>query len=57
LIYRVLLADQFDYAALIGSIGGPVMILHGTADSSVPTSGPIVEETPGLRIIRTPSCA
>jgi hypothetical protein len=34
--YRLILNDQFDSEALIGSIGVPVMILHGTADESVP---------------------
>jgi fermentation-respiration switch protein FrsA (DUF1100 family) len=34
--YRWLLIDQFDSEALIGDIGVPVMILHGTADSNIP---------------------
>ena len=34
--YRWLLTDKFDSEALIGGIGVPVMILHGTADSNVP---------------------
>jgi len=34
--YRLLLADQFDSEALIGGIGVPVMILHGTADENIP---------------------
>jgi fermentation-respiration switch protein FrsA (DUF1100 family) len=34
--YRWLLADQFNSEALIGGIGVPVMILHGTADASIP---------------------
>lgn len=36
--YRWLLTDKFDSEALIGGIGVPVMILHGTADSNVPVS-------------------
>ena len=36
--YRWLLIDQFDSEALIGSVGVPVMILHGTADPAVPVS-------------------
>ena len=28
--------DQFESEALIGGIGVPVMILHGTADSNIP---------------------
>jgi uncharacterized protein len=36
LLYRLLLIDQFDSEALIGGIGVPVMILHGTADENVP---------------------
>jgi fermentation-respiration switch protein FrsA (DUF1100 family) len=36
--YRLLLTDQFDSEALIGGIGVPVMILHGTADESVPVT-------------------
>jgi fermentation-respiration switch protein FrsA (DUF1100 family) len=34
--YRWLLADQFNSEALIGGLGVPVMILHGTADANVP---------------------
>jgi pimeloyl-ACP methyl ester carboxylesterase len=34
--YRWLLTDQFDTEALIGGIGVPVMILHGTADGNIP---------------------
>jgi uncharacterized protein len=34
--YRLLLTDQFDSEALIGGIGVPVMILHGTADDHIP---------------------
>jgi uncharacterized protein len=34
--YRWLLTDQFNSEALIGGISVPVMILHGTADASVP---------------------
>ena len=34
--HRWLLADQFNSEALIGGIGVPVMILHGTADASIP---------------------
>jgi alpha-beta hydrolase superfamily lysophospholipase len=34
--YRWLMADQLDSEALIGSIGVPVMILHGTADDAIP---------------------
>lgn len=34
--YRWLLADQFNSEALIGGIGVPVMILHGTADNNIP---------------------
>jgi pyridoxine 4-dehydrogenase len=34
--YRLLLTDQFDSEALIGGIGVPVMILHGTADENIP---------------------
>jgi uncharacterized protein len=37
--YQLLLTDQFDSEALIGgSIGVPVMILHGTADENVPVT-------------------
>jgi uncharacterized protein len=36
--YRLLLTDQFDSEALIGGISVPVMILHGTADESVPVT-------------------
>ena len=36
--YRLLLTDKFDSEALIGAIGVPVMILHGTADESVPVT-------------------
>jgi uncharacterized protein len=36
--YRLLLTDQFDSEALIDGIGVPVMILHGTADESVPVT-------------------
>jgi len=28
--------DQFDSEALIGAVGVPVMILHGTADRNIP---------------------
>ena len=34
--YRWLLTDKFDSEALIGGIGVPVMILHGTADTNIP---------------------
>src|SRR5437868_2427566 len=34
--YRWLLIDRFDSEALIGTVGVPVMILHGTADPNVP---------------------
>ena len=34
--YRLLLTDQFPSEALIGGIGVPVMILHGTADDNIP---------------------
>jgi uncharacterized protein len=34
--YRWLMSDPFDSEALIGRIGVPVMILHGTADPNVP---------------------
>ena len=36
--YRWLLSDKFDSEALIGGIGVPVMILHGTADANVPVT-------------------
>jgi fermentation-respiration switch protein FrsA (DUF1100 family) len=36
--YRWLLTDQFDSEALIGAVGVPVMILHGTADPAIPVS-------------------
>jgi pimeloyl-ACP methyl ester carboxylesterase len=36
--YRMLLEDQFDSEALIGGIGVPLMILHGTADAAVPVA-------------------
>jgi uncharacterized protein len=36
--YRLLLTDRFDSEALIGGIGVPVMILHGTADENVPVT-------------------
>ena len=36
--YRLLLTDQFDSEALIRGIRVPVMILHGTADESVPVT-------------------
>jgi fermentation-respiration switch protein FrsA (DUF1100 family) len=34
--YRWLMHDQFDSEALIGEVGVPVMILHGTADRNIP---------------------
>lgn len=34
--YRWLMTDQFDSEALIGEVGVPVMILHGTADGAIP---------------------
>ena len=34
--YRWLMRDQFDSEALIGEVGVPVMILHGTADGAIP---------------------
>jgi len=34
--YRWLMRDQFDSEALIGEIGVPLMILHGTADPNIP---------------------
>src|SRR5205814_3815 len=34
--YRWLMSDPFDSEALIGGVGVPVMILHGTADQNVP---------------------
>ncbi len=34
--YRWLMHDQFDSEAVIGRIGEPVMILHGTADHNIP---------------------
>ena len=34
--YRWLMRDQFDSEALIGGIGAPLMILHGTADGAIP---------------------
>ena len=34
--YRWLMSDPFDSEALIGGVGVPVMILHGTADPNVP---------------------
>jgi uncharacterized protein len=34
--YRWLLTDQFNSEALIGGIGVPAMILHGTADANIP---------------------
>jgi fermentation-respiration switch protein FrsA (DUF1100 family) len=34
--YRWLMTDPFDSEALIGAVGVPVMILHGTADPNVP---------------------
>jgi hypothetical protein len=36
--YRWLLTDQFDSEALIGGVGVPIMILHGTADTNVPVT-------------------
>lgn len=36
--YRMLLTDQFDSEALIGGMGVPLMILHGTADGTVPVT-------------------
>jgi pimeloyl-ACP methyl ester carboxylesterase len=36
--YRWLLTDKFDSEGLIGGIGVPVMIVHGTADGNVPVS-------------------
>jgi uncharacterized protein len=36
--YRWLLTDQFNSEALIGGIGAPVMILHGTADTNIPVT-------------------
>lgn len=34
--YRWLMRDPFDSEALIGAIGVPLMILHGTADPNIP---------------------
>lgn len=34
--YRLLMADPLDSEALIGEIGVPVTILHGTADQAIP---------------------
>ena len=34
--YRWLMKHQFDSEALIGGIGVPLMILHGTADANIP---------------------
>ena len=34
--YRWLMSDPFDSEALIGGVGVPVMILHGTEDPAVP---------------------
>jgi fermentation-respiration switch protein FrsA (DUF1100 family) len=36
--YRWLMRSPFDSEALIGGIGAPVMILHGTADRNIPIS-------------------
>jgi uncharacterized protein len=36
--YRLIMPDQLDSEALIGSLGVPVMILHGTADDAIPVS-------------------
>jgi len=34
--YRWLMRDPFDSEALIGGIGVPVLMLHGTADPAIP---------------------
>jgi fermentation-respiration switch protein FrsA (DUF1100 family) len=34
--YRWLMTDPFDSEALIGGVGAPVMILHGTEDPAIP---------------------
>lgn len=34
--YRLLMSDQLDTEALIGRLGVPVVIMHGTADHAVP---------------------
>jgi uncharacterized protein len=36
--YRLIMPDQLDSEALIGSLGAPLLILHGTADHAIPVS-------------------
>lgn len=36
--YRLIMPDQLDSEALIGTIGVPILILHGTADEAIPVS-------------------
>ena len=36
--YRLIMPDQLDSEALIGSLGVPVLILHGTADDAIPVA-------------------
>ena len=36
--YRLIMADQLDAEALVGTIGVPLLILHGTADAAIPVS-------------------
>jgi fermentation-respiration switch protein FrsA (DUF1100 family) len=36
--YRLIMTDQLDSEALIGGIGVPLMILHGTADDAIPVA-------------------
>ena len=36
--YRLIMPDQLDSEALIGTIGAPILILHGTADDAIPVA-------------------
>ena len=36
--YRLIMPDQLDSEALIGTIGAAILILHGTADDAIPVS-------------------
>jgi hypothetical protein len=36
--YRLIMPDQLDSEALIGTIGVPLLVLHGTADDAIPVA-------------------
>ncbi|HEX6441268.1 MAG TPA: alpha/beta fold hydrolase [Stellaceae bacterium] len=36
--YRLIMPDQLDSEALVGTIGVPILILHGTADAAIPVA-------------------